>query len=130
MAGCHLKPEQLFSLLFGYSEEWLENDFVTGAATPGDVYLTAVPAGEIWVVTHAMCRHTDPAARTIAAGIYDGANPSYFFQGVGVAAQVYVESPVWWVLPAGYQVTATANTLAAARRLYVYVTGFKQIISQ
>ncbi len=53
LGGCHVKPEQFFNLIFGYYDQYAEYD--SDLAAPAGLVTksgSAVPADEVWVITH------------------------------------------------------------------------------
>lgn len=64
--GCHVQPEQFFNLIFGYNDRYVESesDLNAGAGTV-EKSLSAVPAGEIWVLQAAHGLNSKRAAGVV-----------------------------------------------------------------
>jgi len=118
-------------LQMGYSGQIAER-VVEANGTGGSVALngSAVPAGEIWVVTNIAARdvNTNPAAMLfqfvvggggmgVAAQAAPGANVSKGFQGT-------------WILKAGDNVRVTMTGTALNDDLYLWFTGWRVDIDQ
>jgi len=51
MPGCHVQPEQMFNLIFGYNDRYSETGSDLGpAAGPYDAVLGDVDPNEVWVI--------------------------------------------------------------------------------
>lgn len=74
MAGCHVKVEQAFNLIFGYNAVYTEYGGGTVSGTAYQWSGTPVPSGEVWVVQFIFARDTTSNPGTVRHTFYDGSN--------------------------------------------------------
>lgn len=79
--GCHIKPEQFFNLIFGYYDRYIERKSTTTATAGTNTFsATAVPAGEVWVVTSVRAVNINTNNSEVEFGIYDGTSRKGFYR--------------------------------------------------
>ena len=131
MAGCHVKPEQAFNLIFGYESQYFERvfDLNPGASTKF-LYGTAVDPGEVWVITSmaAFNNTRDPA--TISVGVYDGATWMNATQQAGPGAGITISYQGQLPMKAGDKAFAYFTGGQAADDLYLDIIGYKMKLTQ
>lgn len=130
MSGCHVQPEQMFNLVFGYAGQILEADYVTTSNGTTSVLSTAVPPDEIHIVTQITVYHNDTVARTIRLLLEEGGGDCVLARVDGVDNLVTVDRQGWWVLVEGDQIEGRAISLASGKRVYLTISGYKMILSQ
>ena len=131
MGGCHVQPEQMFNLIFGYNDQYRQVVW-TASATLGAnrQYGTEVPAGEVWVVT-SMCAYdgtNNPGQ--IAVGMYNGSSYLNVNMAVGVVANQAVVFNGLMVMKAGDKAQAFYGSCTAGDGLTFAITGYKMKLVQ
>lgn len=113
-------------LIFGYSGVIAERVIDDNVSAGTDfVETTAVPGGEIHVITHAIALVASATCNLLAAYInHDGATQELFGQSNPVSSQVY-DRQGFWVLDAGDTFKAYGFNLTAGDDLVVAVAGYK-----
>lgn len=80
MNGCHVQPEQMFNLIFGYNDRHAED---LGGAKSGDggwdVSSSAIASDEIWVVQFVYLRNQSGARGNVLLRFHDGTD--YYIGG-------------------------------------------------
>ena len=131
MNGCHIKPEQFFNLIFGYYDRYWERQY-TLSATAGTNFLagTAVPAGEIWVVTslRGVDVNTSPSSLTLQA--YDGTTTIVLARKLSPG----INTDVIWsgqaFLKAGDYIQARFDGCTLNDDIYLDIMGYKMKLVQ
>ncbi len=115
---------------FGYYDRYCENaNQVKDSAGWTYVYGTAVPSGEIWVVTGMYVLHNDTVAREIACGFYDA---SYHYETNWSTSSAPLARVRWdgtIVLKAGDKVFGGAVALADGKIIQIQAWGYKMKIA-
>jgi hypothetical protein len=130
MGGCHVKPEQIFNLIFGYSDHYAEwtrdNNMPAGFKRETGL---VVPAGEIWVLNNVGAQNQQRAG-DITLGINDGTNNYSLTRGTASGGA----GPVSWngqlVLPAGWSVSWDFNNTVLNDDCIWWAVGYKMVLSQ
>jgi hypothetical protein len=130
MNGCHIKPEQFFNLIFGYNAIYAESgsDLNPGAGTVVQT-MSAVPAGEIWILQQVSLRNTARGARMIAH-VYNGTTEWDLIDQTTGAAGVRA---IWTgavVMQAGDYIRLAFYATTAGDDLYWQARGYKMKVSQ
>lgn len=129
--GCHVKPEQMFNLIFSYYDQYLElletDDAPAGAfALSG----TAVPADEVWVVRFVTARNKITNPSQIRIGILEGATLYPFVEAVAPGANIFVELNGMLVLKEADKVRARFGGCVLGDDLEVNISGYKMKLTQ
>lgn len=131
MAGCHLDPKQAFSLIFGYTDRYLEFVQNLNAAAGSNVLRgTAVPADEVWVVTSMLCFNSNNACTAVDMGVYDG-SLDYFavrVKALAKATPLYIHPHL--VMKEGDQASTTLRGCTLNDNIYLHVLGYKMKLTQ
>ena len=122
--GCYVKPEQFFNLIFGYYNTQAEDKSVAGTGHIVFANGTAVPAGEIWVVTSITCWHSDSTARRVWL-LVSIAGDRYIESKPGLAQWDTFSKQGQWVLGTGNFVRARFDDIASGTTGYLSYTGYK-----
>lgn len=72
MVGCHVQPEQIFNLIFGYNDRYAESFGKTATGATEICLGTQVPAGEVWIVEAIAGANATRRATLIYLQVYDG----------------------------------------------------------
>lgn len=87
---------------------------------------SAVPAGEIWVITNIATRYVGTVATVvIRVEIYDGASGYVLYDAGNLTSSLSVDRQGWWVLPSGYNLRATVFNATLNDDAYLLATGFR-----
>lgn len=131
MSGCHVKPEQMFNLIFGFHSQWLE-EVDNANATAGDTWLTytEVPPNEIWIATSVGGALTDRAPTAIEAFIYDGSSYYCIASEVAPVTRDWWKEQGWWILVEGDTMRIRVRGCNAGDDTWSSVTGFKMRVVQ
>jgi len=131
MVGCHVQPEQMFNLIWGYNDIWDEVMGFTATATSGSKSSGVVPAGEIQVLQVATMYNQTRAGSTIAWVIV---NPSAkWFELSSQTALAQYAPGVWSgtvVLAAGDYVLLSYAAVQVNDVLVGGVRGYKMKLTQ
>lgn len=130
MSGCHVQPEQAFNLIWGYNDRYFEYGYeLNPAAADYTVTLTAVPAGEIWIL-QGVSAHDATTAKRIVIFVSDGTT----FMAIVDTTQDIVGRRVLtrgeWVLKEGDKVRIVFVSVTLGDDLYWQVWGYKMVLSQ
>ena len=130
MPGCHVQPEQMFNLIFGYSDAFAETIEVVGTGGNDVAGGSIVPSGEVWVATGISAQHNDPTARHTMLGVNDGTDSHSLLRQQDLAQWFMLAEAVHWVLKAGWTVYAQFNSLGIGREGSLRVLYYKMILVQ
>lgn len=130
MGGCHVQPEQMFNLIFGYNSGYIEEGFDLSAPA-GTVTkdLSTVPSGEVWVICAARAINNSRLARCVIV-VHDAAG-NYTLQDQTTTASQ--NSVVWsGALPvaAGSNMRFYFQGTTLNDDLYYSALGYKMKLSQ
>lgn len=128
--GCHVQPEQMFNLIFGYAGQVLEATSAVGAGANKSTYSTAVPADEVHVITNVAARHDDGDNRTLMLRVWDGADYYHIARLGNVPKTDVLDRQGMWILVEGDMIEARALSLGAGDNVYVEINGYKMILTQ
>ena len=131
VAGCHIKPEQFFNLIFGYNDRYAQQVSNLNASA-GSNYLfgTTVPAGEIWVVGTMAASNVNTISSGISVGVYDGATYYTLTAKKSPAAAEWVPWSGIMVLKEGDRLFAWFGACAAGDDLFFNANGYKMKVAQ
>ena len=117
-------------LLFGYSgEKEIAVSNTSLAAGANDLDSTAVPAGEIWVITHVAMSYVGTAPTHIEAKTV-GASAIMLFRQLAPVTTVVYDRQGWWIMEEGDLLRCTVAGATLNDDLYLWATGFKVDIDQ
>lgn len=131
MSGCHVQPEQMFNLVFGYNAIWAEDE--AHLATGGDGTRTSdtVPVGEVWVLTHVSMSDTTRTAVNYFWEITDaGGLITRFLVQLAVDRYIVSRWDGWIALQAGEYVTLYYSGTALNDAMYGAFRGYKMKLTQ
>ena len=130
MYGCHIQPEQMFNLIFGYNGTYIDQKSNLNASEgPNWLYGNVVPVGEVWVIT--VMRGINLNRTTeILLGSYDGTTISAVQDCVQPSTSASVVWSGMMVLPAGYRTIAGFVSCQAGDDIYFDIHGYKMKVSQ
>jgi hypothetical protein len=131
MTGCHVKPEQVFNLILGYNDDYLEQASNTNAAAGNNfLYGTVVPADEVWVVCGISGINVTRAITQISGGIYNGSTYHALFGANSPAASQIVYCPISLIVGPGNKVYAIYIGCTAGDDIYLNIAGYKVKLTQ
>ena len=131
MSGCHVQPEQMFNLIFGYNDQYAEVVSSTNAVVGTNELLgTVVPSGEVWVVTAALAFDVQTAASAICIGLYDGSEYYYAIREKSPAAASPVNLVSTYVMKPGDKALGRFFGCVAGDDIYAHFLGYKMKLSQ
>lgn len=118
-------------LRFGYSAHiyraWSNLNLPAGNSTQAD---TAVPAGEIWVITNIAMRYEGTAPTFMTMQINDGVTTYHLFRQLAPTTLAVYDRQGWWVLAPGHNLEIRVIGATLNDDLYGYATGFRVDIDQ
>lgn len=117
------------NLIFGYNAQYKEEDEATATgAGAANLDLTAVSAGEIWVVTSIAVFHNDTTNRRINLGINsDGI--VHTIDMATVAANTPIKAQGHWYLVEDDFIRCRFYSVANGKKVYLYASGYKMKIA-
>jgi len=131
MAGCHVQPEQMFNLIFGYNAQYAEYvSTITGAAPDRWVYLSEVPVGEVWVVTNISASDVTAAPSSIQLYVYDGAGYFSLAEDTSPVRAAMTVAQGWFVMKFGDRIAIRYRGVVAGHSTYGTALGFKMKLTQ
>lgn len=130
MPGCHVKPEQMFNLIFGYAGQILEKTEVEGAGDHTSAYSTPVPPNELHVMTGISAKHDDVNSRTLMLRVWDGTDFYHIARREGIAKTEILDRQGMWILVEGDMIEARCLSLGAGKSVFCEINGYKMILSQ
>jgi len=131
MAGCHVQPEQMLQLIWGYNAVVGQSvaKLSTGGVTT-DCVSAAVATDEAWVVQITTSRHTDPAARRLQLFVNRGGTIITLLDKTGVVVTESINLNSSFTMVAGDTLTARGVNLVNGCTLYLDYVGYKMKLSQ
>lgn len=114
------------NLILGYNDRYLEEVFDTNASA-GSNFLngSAVPSGEIWIVTILGARNLTRDPSVIYLGIYDGTARRYLGGKATPGTNIHFTMTGPFILKAGDYVTALIMGCGAGDDIYLEANGYK-----
>ena len=131
VAGCHIKPEQFFNLIFGYNDTLHDKKTVTSTGTSATMDSSAVPAGEIWIVRQVSGGSGSRQATLLDCQIYEAATTLHGLgavQPVGTSWTLCRETEV--ILKATDQIRGIFYGVANGDSVSMTIHGYKMKVSQ
>ncbi len=119
-------------LLFGYSGQILIADTNTSlAAGNNTIDSSAVPAGEIWVITNCAIAYSGTVAGvTMSAQLLDAATGYTLYGVLAVTSGLFVDRQGWWVLIPGNKLRLSITGATLNDDGFLRATGFRVDIDQ
>jgi len=114
---------------FAYNDHYAESQEATSPDGAQFVNTTAVPAGEVWVVTSVCVSHDDATARRLGLEFYDGASHHLVAGVASAAANDPLNRQGMFVLKAGDRMRGRAYGLATGKKVYIAVVGHKMKVA-
>jgi len=131
MAGCHVQPEQMFNLIWGYNGQYLERVEVANATAGKNVLLgTEVPPGELWVVTGLVARDESNVVTSGAVGVYDGSEYVHAGYTADPARRVPITYSGLLPMVEGDKASATFWGCTLNDDLDLWIVGYKMKLAQ
>lgn len=131
MPGCHVQPEQMFNLIWGYNAIYKERISNTNAnAGANFLYGTVVPTGQLWVGASLVGFNVNRSPTAISLGLYDGTTWYNLTQRAGAGAGVTIEWTGLAPLAAGSRFFAYITGCAAGDDIYLDIVGYKMVLTQ
>ncbi len=130
VAGCHIKPEQFFNLIFGYNNIYEARvDTTTTSAGDNRWAPDVVPAGEVWIITSFQGWNATTATGTLHCGKWDATN-----QNIVKDTRYYTPTRIidWQgnlVLKAGWYPYIMWSACALNDRRIGYIVGYKMKVA-
>jgi len=131
MAGCHVKPEQMFNLIFGYNDRVTDYAVKDSSATGFlDQVFPVVGPDVIYVVQAIWCQPRESATAVAYMGIKDGTNP-HWIGASGVLAQYEPYTVTGqFVLKQGDQVLVSVMSGGDTKEFWMGYWGYKMKLVQ
>jgi len=131
MSGCHVQPEQMFNLIFGYKDRYAEKIDWTMAGASETKSTTAVPAGEIWILNSLSIRNINGAATNFTVFL---AVAAVEYVTCAWASGYVAYQTLYWngsiVLKEGDNVRFLVTAAAAGENIEARIWGYKMKLSQ
>uniref|UniRef100_A0A6H1ZVR7 Uncharacterized protein n=1 Tax=viral metagenome TaxID=1070528 RepID=A0A6H1ZVR7_9ZZZZ len=131
VAGCHVKPEQFFNLIFGFNaivSEYQEN--LSAAAGDNWLIFSTVPTGEVWIITLIAGVNRTSAPTRIDAFDYDGANYRCLGDTPSPGASVHAVFHRFIPIAADHSVRVRVRGCVLNDDIDANILGFKMKLSQ
>jgi len=131
MTGCHVQPEQMFNLIWGYNAAYAERISNLAASLGANfLYGTVVPAGELWVAVSLVAFDTIHNPDLISLGVYDATTWFNLTQKAGPGIGATVEWTGIAPIPAGSKAFAYFTSCNAGDDIYLDIIGYKMKLTQ
>lgn len=118
------------NLIFGYNAQYLDKAYnLSAGAGDNYLYLTIVPAGEVWVVTSIAGKDNTNNPTRIILGIYDGTSYYELKEGVTPGAGIAVSLNVPTYLKAGDKVFTLISGCVLNDDIFLTANGYKMKIA-
>lgn len=130
-SGCHVKPEQIFSLIFGYSDRW--TDWLGGTQSGAGnyvAYTTAPGSDEIFVVHVVFIRNTSGARGQAFIEARDGVETYVLNWDAGLARYETMLYSGSLVLKGGDQIRVRMNDCLDGDVISAGAWGYKMTLTQ
>jgi len=129
MPGCHVQPEQMFNLIWGYNGQYQERAGDTSMPAGGaDKDLTPVPAGQVWVVNCIWAKNDNRGCQ-VHLKVVCGANIHTLKYETTPAAVAVSSITGAFVLKEGDFVRVTFAGLTLNDDCYWGALGYKMVLS-
>lgn len=131
MAGCHVKPEQMFHLIWGYNEQYFERVLNETAALGTNVLLgKQVPENELWVVTAVSSYNADHKPDAVIIGILKDTTYNTLFSDAPSAANVTVAWSGLATMVKDDRAFGILTGCTANDDIALYIHGYKMKLTQ
>lgn len=131
MAGCHVKPEQMFNLIFGYNAPYFEAGVIYSAAAGyNEIVFSTVPSGQLRIVRSVAAKDAITGGGYINFYIYYIATSFPITDSLVGGANLWRGVKVDVVLPAGALLYCTWSGAVAGDLLEFRATGYNMKLTQ
>jgi len=131
MTGCHVQPEQMFDLIWGYNAGYAERVSNLNAANGGNILSsTIVPTGEVWVACSLVAFNDSRNPTTIFLGLDDRTTWYNLTRKAGAGVGLSTEWSGMAVAPAGSRFYAYITGCVAGDHIYLEIVGYKMKLTQ
>lgn len=131
MDGCHVKPEQIFNLIWGYNDQYFEvvSDLTADAGT--NILLgTQVPDDELWVVTSVATYNNTNKPGASMVGVLKGGDYNVLNSDAPSAKSVAVTWSGLATMVKDDRAFAILTGCTANDDIYLYAHGYKMKLAQ
>jgi len=131
MPGCHVQPEQMFNLIWGYNAPYAERVSNLNAGAGANFLLgTIVPTGEVWVACSLTAYDANNNPTAITLGLFDNVGSYDLTRRAGPGVNVTIEWNGLAVASAGGKFYAYITGCVAGDDIYLDIVGYKMKLSQ